>query len=624
MKTCSRLCSRVSLAILCLLGLWTAPATAGQALDLLLLHINDHHAHLLPETFAHDVSGLGLAAPPEGGTVQVPYGGFPALTTLVNDLASQAAAEGTPVLKLHAGDASTGTLFSTLFKGQADAALMNQICFDAFVLGNHEFDTGDAGLALFLDALAEGECGTPVLGANVLPGPESPVKGRVAPYVILERGGQQLAVVGILVADKTRRSSRPDPGTQFLDEYETAQRTIDALSAQGLDKIILLTHYGYANDLQLAARLRGVDVIVGGDSHTLLGRPELADLGLAPGGPYPTLARNADGDTVCVVQAWEYGHLLGALQVRFDAEGRVQGCAGSPVLPLLAGPFTHVRDKQEQVLDEADAELVRRSLAELPEVRFVAPDPAAQATLDGFAAEVEQRKATVIGQVGEKLCLARIPGDTRGAPLCTPEETARHGSDIAGLVAKAFLRAEPTADVAIQNGGGVRANVPPGPFTIADAYTLLPFRNSMVVLTMSGAELLAVLEDSLANFMDLGGSSGSYPYAAGLRFSVDLTQPRGARIGQVEVNSGLKGEWGALEPAATYRVVTSDFLAAGQDGYTTFEAVQADGRALPTYTEYAQAFVDYVSALTAAGHSLEKLPPDEYSTREFVGAAKGE
>lgn len=586
----------------------------GTPLDVTILHINDHHSHLEEHDFDLDVSGLPLSVTPDEGEVSVRYGGYPRMIGLVEELA----AESGNVLKLHAGDAITGTLYYTLFEGEADAAMMNRICFDAFTVGNHEFDDSDAGLARFIDYLHSGSCQTPVLGANVVPADDSPVRGRISPYTIVERAGQKIGIIGIDIAGKTKNSSQPLPGTQFLDETETAQKYIDELTEQGIDKIILLTHYQYSNEKALAQNLRGVDVVVGGDSHTLLGGENLQGLGFDPEGPYPTVVTNADGDTACVVQAWEYTQVLGRLDVSFDEAGKVVKCSGSPVMPIDGASFTAEINGDEVSLNAADQAVVLERLTALPEVRAVAADSTATSLLAGYDEQVDVLKQTVIGQVEENLCLARIPGDNRGAPLCEPADTYELGSDISNIVAKAFLMKEPSADMAIQNGGGVRINIPADEFTIADAYTLLPFANNMVVLTMTGAEIVEVLEDALANIYDNGGSTGAYPYASGLRYHVDVSQPRGQRISQVEVNPRLEGSWQPIDTARNYRVVTNDFISSGRDGYLTFGRVTEDGRSEDIYSEYAQGFVDYVKSLTEQGQALRKLPREEYSTQQFT------
>ena len=206
-------------------------------------HNNDHHSQL--DAFA--ATTLTLA----GTATQVDLGGFARVTT-----AFQRYANRNDVIKLHAGDAVTGTLYYTLFKGQADAALMNTVCFDAFELGNHEFDDGDAGLKVFLDHLRSGGCQTPVLAANVTPQAGTPLaSGYLQPYTIKTVNGVKVAIIGIDIKGKTTNSSRPLATTAFADEVQTAQRQIDTLKQQGIRHFVLLTHQGYAADQAMGAAL---------------------------------------------------------------------------------------------------------------------------------------------------------------------------------------------------------------------------------------------------------------------------------------------------------------------------------------------------------------------------------
>src|SRR5690606_27952342 len=147
----------------------------------------------------------------------------------------------------------------------ADADLMNQACFDTFTLGTHDFAHGDARLKRLLDFLRDGPCATRVLSANVGFAESSalhpsPAPGYVRGSVVLQRGNHAIGLVGITAARKTANSSRPDPGTRFDDEATAAQAEIDGLRAQGVERIVLQTHVGYPADLELARRLRGVDV----------------------------------------------------------------------------------------------------------------------------------------------------------------------------------------------------------------------------------------------------------------------------------------------------------------------------------------------------------------------------
>ncbi|PLW83821.1 bifunctional metallophosphatase/5'-nucleotidase [Kineobactrum sediminis] len=605
--TCSAL-------LLFLLGGCTAntPAIAADHFELTLLHINDHHSHLEPTRLAINIGSADL----DVDQVAIEYGGFALLAAAFRQLT----AEAPNVLKLHAGDAVSGTAYYSLLKGVADAALMNTICFDAFTTGNHEFDNGDAGLAHFIDALMASDCATPVLAANVIPGPVSPLRnGYLQPYTIVERSGERIGIVGINIAGKTRNSSRPDPQTRLLDEQASAQRYIDEISRQGVNKIVLLTHLGYRNDMALAGALRNVDVIVGGDSHTLLGPQSLTRLGLKPVADYPARTTDALGQPVCVVQAWEYGRLLGKLSIGFDEQGVVTGCTGGPVLPFTGDYYYRDTGGQERTLDAATAAQVTAALKSEPALA-VAPDPAAGALVGGFQAQLGLLGEQLIGHTRDHLCREYLPGQGRSL-LCATADTWLHGSDMAQLVARSFLAATPTADIALQNAGGVRSDLAAGAISVADVFSVLPFNNTLVTLELTGAEVAAVIEEAVAQSLDNPATSGAYPYASGLRFHVDASRTAGNRVSGLEVNAGLNRQWLPLEATQRYRVVTNDFIASGKDGYHTLGQKYDNNQYTDTFTEYAQAFITYTSALYEIGKSLSKPVYSEYSTQSFINRA---
>ena len=578
-----------------------------------VLHVNDHHSHLQP-----DAAPLNLGT--AGGPFNTTFGGFPRVTAKIAELDSQL----DNVVKIHAGDAITGTLFYTLFQGQADADLMNTVCFDIFELGNHEFDDSDAVLASFLDALnADPDCDTATLAANVVPEVGTPLaptgpNDYLLPYVVKELDGQQVGFIGIDIAGKTRDSSQPLDSTVFLDEVETTQFYVDELAAQGIDNIVLVTHYGYENDLALASAVTGVDAIVGGDSHSLLG--DYARYGLAPAGPYPTNTTNASGEPVCVVQAWQYSWVVGELSLTFD-DGAIESCAGTPHL-LVGDTFT--RGTPAQPVPPAEADEIRAAIAAAPDLVQIAPDPAAQDVLTAYAAQVDVLGQQVIGTNAEVLCDRRVPNVPRGS--CPPGTVASTGASLAvnggfiqQVVTDAFLARAFRSDIAIQNGGGVRVDLNAGPITIAEAYTILPFSNTLVELELSGAEVKQSLEDA-GNFYlaNPGAATGAYPYGSAIRWDTNLSAPSGNRFQNVEVRAD-DGTWGPLDPAATYTVVTNSFLAGGGDGYLTFKAAADDGRVTDTFINYAQGLIDYIEQ-DLGGGTLTVPTPDNFSTQSFVPA----
>lgn len=579
-----------------LAGCAAPPPPAYPPLALQIAHVNDHHAHL-------DEAPLELSL--DGRPLQLQAGGFARLATLFDDAAR--AHPGT-LLKLHAGDALTGTAYHALFHGEADAALMNSVCFDAFALGNHEFDDGDAALARFLGWLANAPPGcapTPVLAANVHPAPGTPLAPAgappwLAPYTLKRIGGVTVAIVGIEVRGKTLASSRPLPTTRIDDETTTAQAVIDGLKRQGIRHVVLLTHQGFEADRAMAARLSDVDVIVGGDSHTLLG--DFAALGITAAGAYPTVARNRDGEPVCIGQAWEYGKAFGLMEVRFDSRGAVASCGGRAALVVGGERFAR-RDAAGawQPVPEAEAAALRTRLAAEPALALAAPAPGAAAVLAGFAARVAEEKRREIGRADAALCLVRVPGEatnrSAGVAGCEDANRRARGSDIAQAVAEAFLAASRRAQVALQNAGGVRTALPAGALTMDSAFTLLPYPNELVELELGGAELQAALEGAVAHHRDDGGSDGAHPYAAGLRWRLDLGAPRGRRLSALELQDRASGRWAPLDPAARVVVVTSDYLAQGRDGWGGLRAAYDDpARRVDTRLLYTQTFADWVRA----------------------------
>jgi 5'-nucleotidase len=604
----------------------TAPVVTPQPLALTILHINDHHSHLDAET-----ASLQLAtAADKREAINVERGGFPRVTQAIADLAKNS----TNVLKLHAGDALTGDLYFNLSEGKSDADLMNTVCFDAFTLGNHEFDNADAGLKKFIDFLHDKRvspnCATPVLSANVKFGANSALSAAkapnyVRPSVVLERGGQKIGVIGMTIAGKTKNASRPDADTTFADEIVTAQAEIDRLKAQGINKIVISGHLGYDFDKNMATKLSGVDVIIGADSHTLLGPAAMSTYGLTPAGAYPTKAQDKDGNPVCIAQAWEYATVVGELKISFDDKGVVTQCEGTPHM-LIGDNFM----RGTTAVSAAEKTAILADIAAGKVLRVTAPAPAATAILAPYKKAKEDFGATVVAQSTDNLCLRRVPGPTRDrtrsslGDLCNLNaHVIAHGGDIQQVVAEAFLQQGKAffgADISVQNGGGVRVDVKQGPVSVKDVYTVLPFKNTLVQLNATGAELKAVLEDAVAAVV--ANNTGSYPYTGGLRFNVDMNQAKGARVTGLQVRNAAGG-WDVLDMAKVYKVATINFLADGADFYTSFAAIKgkdATGadRRLDVGLDYAEAFLKYVQNLPGTPKTLVKLPTASYSTQTYI------
>ncbi len=547
------------------------PITADTAFSMTLLHLNDHHSHLIEEPYGIKFNDIAT---------NVMLGGFTRIAARIKQLRSTVK---NPVV-LHAGDAMNGTLYYSLFKGDADVTIMNQIGFDAMALGNHEFDDGDANLANFV-----AKANFPILAANIDFSASPELKDAdIKPYIVKDVAGEKVAIIGLDTTDTANRSS-PSAGIIFSDEIETAKRVVADLEGQGINKIVLLTHQGYRKDIDLAKKVAGVDVIVGGDSHTLLG--DFRDIGLDSAGAYPTRLTTPRNETVCVVQAWHYAYALGALQVDFDKDGVVTNCFGDATL-LLGDTFSQRNAEGSNVPVSAEVKAtITAQINSNPRLAIVTPDPEIAASLEIYKEQVETRSLEVIGQATEDLLHARIPGThASGVELA-------NGSYVAPIVSEAFFQMLATnnykPDLVLQNAGGVRIDIPKGDITIETAYTLLPFANTLYVLDMTGAEIKQVIEDAVANFADNGGSSGSFPYGARIHYTIDMNKPINQRVSDVKIQDEA-GQLIPIDMTKTYRVGTNSFVASGRDGYSTFGKVFTERGGIDTYFDYAESFVNYV------------------------------
>ncbi|GAA5338095.1 bifunctional metallophosphatase/5'-nucleotidase [Thermus antranikianii] len=514
-------------AALGLAGLGLGRAQGGFTLT--LVHTNDTHTHLEPMELT--LSGKKVRV---GGVAQrIAF--FDRLRASRKNL-----------LFLDAGDVFQGTLYFNQYRGLADRYFMHRALYRVMALGNHEFDLGPGPLAEFLKGAR-----FKVVSANVGVEREPRLKGLFTPYAVVPVGGEKVGVIGLTTPD-TREIANPGPTVDFLDPYETAQKAVYELLKKGVNKIVVLSHLGYGEDLKLARRLVGVQVIVGGHSHTLLG--SFPHKELAPAGPYPTVVKNPEGKDVLVVQAWEWGKVVGLLEVTFDAKGELLAYKGEPILMT-------------------------------PEV---SPE-------DFFAKEALLAYAQpVMALMGQVIAQAKV--DLIGERAIVRKRESNLGNLIAdGMVWKtrnAGVR------IALQNGGGIRTTIPKGPITVGKVYEVLPFGNTLVVMDLKGREIKAALENGVSQWEQ---AAGRFLQVSGLRYAFDLSRAPGDRVVRVEVKTE-KG-YVPLDLEATYRVVVNNFIANGGDGFTVLK--EAQGYRVDTGFSDAESFMDYLKELREVEAGLE-------------------
>ena len=496
-------------------------------------------------------------------------------------------------LILHAGDAVTGTLYYTLFEGKADAQLMNAINFDAFTLGNHEFDDGNKFLKSFLDALT-----IPVISANVVPDKGSILEGKWKPYIIKNIGGQKVGIIGIDVVKKTKESSSPGDDIKFTDEVETAGKYVKELQNQGINKIILLSHAGYEKNVEIGEKVDGIDLIISGDTHYLLGK-EFEQFGLVPEKPdYPKKVNSPDGNPVYIAEAWNYSYLLGEMKAKFDKNGVIKELIPTP--KVLIGDTFEIKNAEGKVvqLDEKEKAAIINSIKNNKNIKVVKNDTVTQQLLDRYQKEKTELGKQSVGKITEEIL--------GGSDNRVPGPHNKDGSFATTLVAESVLHklrnmGTGNVDFVIGNAGNVRITLNPGNFTYDQAYSLLPFTSNTVFITdITGAEVKQVLEDAIDYVLN-GGSTGAFPYGAGIRYEATKEGKLGTRVKKIEVFDFKANKWVPIDSKKSYMLAVNSYIAQGKDGYTTLGKITAQKRGTDTHLSDTKIFIDYLKEKKEVG-----------------------
>lgn len=503
--------STLALLVSIILPTSTYAAESNDNYSLTIMHMNDTHAHA-------DL--------------------MPNMVTAIKEVR----AADPNALLFNAGDVFSGTLYFNQFKGQADLALLNLMDIDAMIFGNHEFDLGSGenghkSLSEFVS-----KANFPFLSANVdFSGDaymasktnnsytESPEDGIVYNGMIKEVNGEKVGIFGLTTEDTANISSPVN--VKFQNYIEKAKEAVAAFESKGINKIIAVTHIGYdsnpemGNDLQLAKYVDGIDVIVGGHSHTQLNEPVVITADEAGAAKDPTV----------IVQAYQYSTLLGELKVDFDENGIVVGQAG-------------------QLIDVASK----------------AADAEAAAVLAPYKAEIDSLTNQETGAVAKKPLLNPRLTDSEVSVRANETELGNLVTD--AMLAKAKEKNENVV-IAMQNGGGIRAAIDEGPITTGEVIAVLPFGNDPAFVQLTGEEIKQILEYSVRL---APAESGGFLHVSGMKFTYDSTKEAGSRVVSMQVK--VNEQYEDIKADQTYLVTTNNFTAKGGDGYEVFAKAYQEGR----------------------------------------------
>lgn len=523
-----------------------APQTAaprpqpGVAYKITVLHTNDHHGR-----FWKNADGEG---------------GMAAQKTLVDRIRAEVTAAGGYTLLLSGGDINTGVPESDLQQAIPDFKGMNLLRFDGMAVGNHEFDKPFATLMMQRDMAT-----FPLLSANIY----RDGKRVFQPYKMFQLGPVKVAVMG-LTTKRTLLMSAPDnvKGLEFREAMDEAAQLVPQLRQQA-DVVIAATHMGHyedgkhgvenPGDVEMARAVPGLDLVVGGHSHTpvCMAAPNVREKAHVPGAPCTPERQNG----TWIVQAENWGKYLGRADFEYrDGSFKLVNYTLIPV------------NLKEKTRDAEGKRVTRLYQPEIPE------DTEMLALLKPYQ------------DLGAQKLLVDI-GSTDG----TFDEEHDYKNQLRPALAQLILHAmmeNTRADFAVTNTGGIRDSLPGGRTTYKDVLKIHPFGNIITTVELTGAEVAAYM----AVLQKMTPTSGAYPQYAGIRLTPREGQPAAIT---------LAGK--PLEPARTYRMVISSFLATGGDGYpkmTTHPRYTETGF---TDAEVLRAYISAHSPLSAS--QFPQMPP---------------
>ncbi|QTA37990.1 bifunctional UDP-sugar hydrolase/5'-nucleotidase [Thermosipho ferrireducens] len=434
-------------------------------------------------------------------------GGYAVIASIIDE----ERASNPNVLFLHAGDLNTGVPESDLLNAFPDIFAFNRIGLTAMVVGNHEFDKPREVLNYQMNIAK-----FPFLSANIYKNG----KPFFTPYIIKNVGGVKVAIFGLTTEETAILEPLYSGDLEFKNAIEVAKKLVPELKKEA-DIVVALTHLGmgmehsgnYTTSEQLAKAVNGIDIIVDGHSHTNLKEAKVVN-------------------GTIIVQSWEWGKKLGKLELEVE-NGKINNWSWEAIPVNL---------KNYKGKDENGKSIYEYVGKPYPEAVYV------KTPLDVFKKIGSEKLDTVIGET--KILLDGERAHVRSGD-----------TNLAHIIADAMIW-KTGADIAFQNGGGIRASIQPGKITIRNILTVLPFGNTVYVMKLKGSEIMKVLEYAAT----IPEGKGAFLQVGGLTWKSE-----NGKVTEVYVNGQ------PLNLDKVYVVATNNYMAGGGDGYSMLKANKSSG-----------------------------------------------
>jgi len=423
----------------------------------------------------------------------------------------QRAAENKNTLLVQDGDmVGASPPVSALLQDEPTIEILNTLGFDIGTVGNHEFDEGLPELLRLINGGTHPKTGNfagskfPWVVANVVN--DKTGKTILPPYQILKVNGMQIGFIGV-VTTETPTIVVPSgvAGLRFTDEVEAINRNVAELKNKGVKSIVVLAHNpgtSGPNGENPAGQLVDIANRVDDEVDIIFGGHNHAYM-------------NATIDNKLVVQSYSYGTAFSDVDIEIDPKTK------------------DIVTKRAEIVTTFQ--------------EGVNPDPQIRKMIEGYEAKVEPIVNRVVGSSSNPL---------------TAKQNDNGESELGDLIADA-QRAALKTDFAFMNPGGIRADIDPGDITWGEIYTVQPFNNDLIKMTMTGSQIRAVLNQQWS------ATKTNMLQISGLSYTWNQNKPIGQRVVSIKLPDGSE-----LDPAKAYSVTANVFLSGGGDGFTVFTQAQ--------------------------------------------------
>lgn len=388
---------------------------------------------------------------------------------------------------------------------------------------------GPDGVVQFVKNLS-----APVLAANLIleKVPELATVHNLYRSIVLNKGHIKIGIVGYLTPETKFLAPKND--VEYEDEIVAIRREVSKLKEQGINILIALGHSGFLKDKEIAEKVEDLDLVIGGHTNTFLWNSNTTDeIPEVIQGPYPDIVIQPSGRKVLVVQAYAYTKYMGKLHVIFNSKGEILHYDGTPILLNQKVP--------------RDPELLELVQKYRDNINIISNEVVGKSMVFLNGEECRIRECNLGNLINDAMLFYTI------------------------------IYGNPSPHIAITQGGRIRgsilrSNKPPFDVTRGDLIAVLPFSDTLTILTMNGTTLLQALEHSVEDWQPLN-APGQFIQFSGMRVKFDLAQPRGSRVVEAKAicsNCGYSNMID-IQEEYEYKVLTSTFLADSGDGYKMFE-----------------------------------------------------